>query len=153
MNFKKELKQWQYDIIGLITGVFILIMVVYYYDVIVFRKNFGSTNDQVLGFFLNLMDKQGGKPYVYGFMTLLILFFGVSAVLGYRKEKMNKSQQPTENKFIEKPKHEITVQKNTISIKEDVPEKPFDHYDHCPACGFKLKKSDKECPDCGLNLS
>jgi hypothetical protein len=40
------------------------------------------------------------------------------------------------------------------------PEKPiknaeisFHRYSNCPACGFKLKETDNECPDCGLNLS
>jgi hypothetical protein len=36
---------------------------------------------------------------------------------------------------------------------EKLLEKPFDHYNRCPACGYKLKETDKECPDCGLSLS
>jgi hypothetical protein len=40
----------------------------------------------------------------------------------------------------------------TTKDKTEV-EKPISHYDCCPACGYTLKDTDKECPDCGLNLS
>ncbi len=54
---------------------------------------------------------------------------------------------PASNPF-EKP-----TQEKPIVRSKATEEKPFDHYFSCPACGYKLKKSDKECPDCGLNLS
>jgi|WetSurMetagenome_2_1015567.scaffolds.fasta_scaffold110809_1 hypothetical protein len=159
MSFKKELKQWENNLIGLIASIITLILLVFYYNEIVFSKTFGSTNDQMMRFFLRLLDKKGGKLYAFGFIILLILFFGVSAFRGYQKDKMMiakqlsennlaAKQKPKEPKFVSKPIHE-----KSKSIPKIVQEEPFDHYDHCPACGFKLNKSDKECPDCGLNLS
>jgi hypothetical protein len=49
------------------------------------------------------------------------------------------------------------VAKKTRNIPSDkliiTTEDSFHRYSNCPACGFKLKEMDKDCPDCGLNLS
>jgi len=61
-----------------------------------------------------------------------------------------------EEEFADPPVSKHIDNSNQIKPLEEpkvIEVKPFDHYEHCPACGFKLKKSDKECPDCGLNLS
>jgi hypothetical protein len=54
---------------------------------------------------------------------------------------------PASDPYANQPQDEPIVRPKTTDAK------PFDHYSICPACGYKLKKSDKECPDCGLNLS
>jgi|WetSurMetagenome_2_1015567.scaffolds.fasta_scaffold05547_11 hypothetical protein len=86
-RLKKELKQWQYDVIGVVVSTCFLLLVFFHYNDIVFSTTFGSTNSKTMNFFLRLMDKQGGKPYVYGFIIFFILFFGISALLRYRKDK------------------------------------------------------------------
>ena len=89
-RLNKELNQWQYDLIGVIVSICFLLLVFFYYNDIVFSTTFGSTNDKTMNFFLRLMDKQGGKLYVYGFIIFFILFFGISALLRYRREKRRK---------------------------------------------------------------
>ena len=89
-RLKKELKQWQYDLIGVVVSIIFLLLVFFRYNDFVFSTTFGSTNSKTMNFFLRLMDKQGGKPYVYGFIVFFILFFGISALLRYRREKIKK---------------------------------------------------------------
>lgn len=89
-RLNKELKQWQYDLIGVGVSIFIILLLTLGYDTIVFSTHFGSTNDKIMNFIMRLLDKEGGKPYVFVFFILVALFFGISAFLGYRREKRRK---------------------------------------------------------------
>jgi len=89
-RLNKELKQWQYDLIGVGVSIFIILLLTLGYDNQIFRNNFGSTNDKTMNFIMRLLDKEGGKPYVFVFFILVALFFGISAFLRYRTEKRRK---------------------------------------------------------------
>jgi len=90
MDFKKELKQWENNLIGFIVSIIIIILLIFYYNEIVFSKTFGSTNDQMMRFLFRLLDKKGGELYVFGFMTFFFLFFGISALRGYQKDRIKR---------------------------------------------------------------
>ena len=87
---KKEHKQWQYDLFGVLVSSCFLLLVILHYNDIVFSTTFGSANSKTMNFFLRLMDKQGGKPYVYDFIIFFIMFFGISAFLRYRRDMRRK---------------------------------------------------------------
>ena len=87
---KKKLRQWQYDLIGAGVTIFIILLLILDYDNQIFRNNFGSTNDKTMNFIMRLLDKEGGKPYVFVFFILVALFFGISAILRYRRDMRRK---------------------------------------------------------------
>ena len=86
-RLKKELKQWQYDLIGVAASIVIMLLLFLFYNDLVYSTTFGSTNSKTMNFIIRLLDEKGGKLYVFGFFLLAILFFGISAILRYRKDK------------------------------------------------------------------
>lgn len=42
---------------------------------------------------------------------------------------------------------DLKANENNLSVMESL------NYSTCPACGFDLKKGEKECPDCGISLA
>ena len=89
-RLNKELRQWQYDLIGIGVAIFIILLLILDYDNQIFRNNFGSTNDKTVNFIMRLLDKEGGKPYVFVFFILVTLFFGISAFLRHRRDMRRK---------------------------------------------------------------
>lgn len=82
------------------------------------------------------------NKYLVAFFTLNLLWFLIGGI--------------TEGiKFFKKAS--LPIAKTTQIIQPVKPikkaEMEFFRYTNCPACGYKLKETDKECPDCGLNLS
>ena len=108
---KERLKQWQYNLIGVGASTLLLILIYFNYETIVYTTTFGSTNDKTMSFIIRYMDKIGGPVYVYGFITFFILFFGISAIRGYQKDKTGNSKLISENKPNEKPDLTLNAEK------------------------------------------
>lgn len=79
-------------------------------------------------------------------LVAIFLFFAIWSILGVIGEVVqiwNATPVPKE-----KPR---SIMVNKLIVQKEGP--TFHRYTNCPACGYKLKETDKECPDCGLNLS
>jgi len=89
------------------------------------------------------------NKYLVTFFTLNIIWFLIGGVAeGIRICK--------KGILIWKNAPEPDIKKTqNIPSKEPIikVEDSYHHYSNCPACGYRLKETDKECPDCGLNLS
>lgn len=79
-------------------------------------------------------------------LVAIFLFFAIWSILGVIGEVVRIWNATPVPKVTPSP---IKVNKPIVQKEEPT----FHRYTICPACGFKLKETDKECPDCGLNLS
>jgi hypothetical protein len=102
------------------------------------KKGYNKSTQIIIdGSFIRKYNENVGI-WVYIFLILLSAVEIFMVYYSMKKwPKWGKKKTKTENK----------------SYKKVINKEPFDYYEYCPACGFKLKKTDKECPDCGLNLS
>ena len=101
--------------------------------------------------------KYNGNIFVYLFLLIiggLFTFSTVWYIISHPEHLFKKDEKKEESARVsnKEKKREIPVPQNHNPKPKIEKEIPFDHYEHCPACGYKLKKNDKECPDCGLNL-
>lgn len=105
-----------------------------------------------------MLIKYRGNVFLYLFFLIiggLYTFSTVWYIISHPEhlfKKEEKIEKPARVSTKEKRQEILVSQKQSPNPKIEK-EIPFDHYDRCPACGYKLKKVDKECPDCGLNLS
>lgn len=104
----------------------------------------------------NMLIKYRGSIFLHLFFLILggvYTFSTVWYLISHPEhlfKKEEKIEEPARVSTKEKRQEMLAPQKHIPKIDKEI---PFDHYEHCPACGHKLKKIDKTCPDCGLNLS
>lgn len=79
-------------------------------------------------------------------LVAIFLFFAIWSILGVIGEVVQIWNATPVPKATPSP---IKVNKPIVQKEEPT----FHRYTNCPACSYKLKETDKECPDCGLNLS
>ena len=102
-----------------------------------------------------LIIKYDGRIYLYLFFLILggIYTFITVGYLIKHPEHLFTKKGKREEGFVQTKNQKITDYSRERPKPGLNKEIPFGHYEHCPACGYKLKETDKECPDCGLNLS
>jgi hypothetical protein len=86
----KDLKNWQENFLGFIVSGFLLLMLTFFYDEGVYQEGI-TTNSKVMRHFFRYLDEKFGKEYVFGFVIIVMLLFGIAALRGYLKDgKKNK---------------------------------------------------------------
>jgi hypothetical protein len=85
----KDLKGWQENLLGFLVSGFILLMLTFFYDEGVYQEGI-STNSKVMRHFFRYLDEKFGKEYVFGFVILVMILFGIAALRGYLKENSKK---------------------------------------------------------------
>jgi hypothetical protein len=79
-------------------------------------------------------------------LVAIFLIFAIWSIFGVIGEVVRIVKTTPDPKEKQRP---IMVNKPIVQKEEP----KFHRYTNCPACGYNLKETDKECPDCGLNLS
>jgi hypothetical protein len=84
-----NLKNGHENLWGFFVSLGLLFFLVLGYDTLVFDKE-GTTNSKVVSYFFRYLDEKFGKEYVFGFVILVMLLFGIAALRGYLKENSKK---------------------------------------------------------------
>ncbi len=82
----KDLKSWQENLLGFLVSGFILLMLFFFYDEGVYQEGI-STKSKAMRQFLRYLDGKFGKEYVFGFVIIVMVLFGIAALRGYIKEE------------------------------------------------------------------
>ena len=82
----KDLKGWQENLLGFIATLVIVIFLALFYNDIVFTKG-ETTNSKAMRQFFRYLDGKFGKEYVFGFVIIVMVLFGIAALVGYMKEE------------------------------------------------------------------
>jgi hypothetical protein len=90
-------------------------------------KRFGKTEDFTVGIIL--------LPFIY----MPVLAFGDSK---FSQSDEQNDERESEKKYIRELIEKSGGEGDSVVIK-----------DRCPACGTNISGDDKQCPDCGLNLT
>jgi len=85
----KDWKPWQENLAGFIATGALTIMTYFFYYESLFKESSG-TKGKVLQHFMGYLNDKFGKEYVFGFLILVMLLFGISALRGYLKCKKDK---------------------------------------------------------------
>lgn len=83
---KNDLKGWQENLLGFLASMGTLIFLALSYNDVVFTKG-ETTNSKVMRHFFRYLDGKFGKEYVFGFVIIVMILFGISALRGYMKEE------------------------------------------------------------------
>lgn len=67
-------------------------MLVFSYNKGVFQEGIG-TNSKVIHLFFKNLDSEFGKEYVFGFVIIVMIIFGISAVRSYLKEEKSRKKR------------------------------------------------------------
>jgi predicted negative regulator of RcsB-dependent stress response len=86
----KDLKRWQENFLGFIVGVLLTILLFVKYNSIYTET--AGTKGKVMKQFLRAIDKSFGKEYVFGFLIIVTLIFGIQAMRGYAKKNNRKKE-------------------------------------------------------------
>jgi CHASE3 domain sensor protein len=93
MNKKKnnDWESWQESLFGFVIICILTILTYFFYDESVYDDRTG-TKSKAFQKSLQYLDKSFGKEYVFGFLILLMIIFGISALRGYQKQKTNNNK-------------------------------------------------------------
>lgn len=86
-----DLKKWHENFLGFLVSLLILLMLIFSYDEGVFKEGIG-TSSKVMHRLFQYLDSEFGKEYVFGFIVLVMIIFGIAALLGYSKEEKSKKK-------------------------------------------------------------
>lgn len=87
----KDLKSWQENLLGFLVSGFILLMLFFFYDEGVYQEGIG-TKSKVMRQFFRYLDGKFGKEYVFGFVIIVMILFGIATFRSYMKEKKNENK-------------------------------------------------------------
>lgn len=87
----KDFKNWQENFFGFLVSLGLLIFLFIGYEKIVFDKQ-GTTNSKIVSHFFRYLDAKFGKEYVFGFVIVVMLLFGIAALRGYLKEEKDSNK-------------------------------------------------------------
>lgn len=86
-----DLKDWQENLLGFIASLGMLIFLVLSYKDVVFTKG-ETTNSKVMRQFFRYLDGKFGKEYVFGFVIIVMILFGIATFRSFMKEKKNENK-------------------------------------------------------------
>lgn len=86
----KDFKPWQESFLGAIGVLGLIIFLIIKYDLV--KNETSGTKGKVLQNFLQYLDVNFGKEYVFGFLILVMVLFGISSLRSYLKHKNNNTK-------------------------------------------------------------
>ncbi len=87
----KDFKNWQENLLGFLVSGFILLMLSFFYNEGVYQQGI-STKSKVMHHFFKYIDTRFGKEYVFGFVIVVMILFGIAALRGYLKEEKDSNK-------------------------------------------------------------
>ncbi|HQG73321.1 MAG: hypothetical protein WBJ36_04170 [Tenuifilum sp.] len=87
----KDLKSLQENLLGFFVSGFILLMLFFFYDEGIYQEGI-STKSKAMRHFFKYLDVKFGKEYVFGFVIVVMLLFGIAALRGYLKEEKDSNK-------------------------------------------------------------
>ena len=84
---QNDLKKWQEYFLGFLVSLGLLFFLLIGYNTIVFDNKGETTNSKVVRLFFKYLDAKLGKEYVFIFIIIVMIIFGIAAIRSYRSEK------------------------------------------------------------------